>query len=88
MGTGTGITVFTWLVSITSSSFFIVWTVISISSWRFHEAIKAQGDPLFTEIFAWQAWGYPVPTVWLLINSLLLFICCIYAGLYPLVSPF
>ncbi|RVX73521.1 hypothetical protein B0A52_02409 [Exophiala mesophila] len=46
---GTGVTIFTWLSSITASAFFIVWIVIAITSLRFHSALKKQNDMLFTE---------------------------------------
>lgn len=84
---GTGTTIFIWLSSITASAFFIVWIVVSITSLRFHAALKKQKDMLFTEVFAWRCWWWPMPAIWLLAVSILLFICCIYSGLYPLVSP-
>ncbi|OMP88776.1 putative amino-acid permease, partial [Diplodia seriata] len=85
----TGAEVFTWLNSITSSSFFIVWGVISLTSWRFRAALKAQGDPLFNELYAWRCWAWPFPTVWLFTCTVLLLVCCIYIGLVPIVSlPF
>lgn len=84
---GTGTTIFIWLSSITASAFFIVWIVVAVTSLRFHAALKKQQDKLFTEVFAWRCWWWPVPAIWLLAVSILLFICCFYSGLYPLVSP-
>ncbi|KAE8454311.1 hypothetical protein EG329_005236 [Mollisiaceae sp. DMI_Dod_QoI] len=80
----TGITVFTWLVSITSSSFFIVWFVICITSWRFRAALKAQNDQLFTEVYAYRTWAWPIPPIWLFSGSTVLLVSCIYLGLYPI----
>ncbi|CZR61357.1 related to amino acid transport protein GAP1 [Phialocephala subalpina] len=80
----TGTTVFTWLVSITSSSFFIVWFVICITSWRFRAALKAQNDQLFTEVYAHRTWAWPIPVVWLFAGSTVLLVSCIYIGLYPI----
>jgi amino acid transporter len=90
--TATGIVVFTWLVSITSSSFFLVWFVIAITSWRFRAALKAQNDPLFTEVYAYRCMWWPIPPIYLFSGSCVLLVCCIYIGLYPIVrlpsSPF
>ncbi|KEF57301.1 uncharacterized protein A1O9_05218 [Exophiala aquamarina CBS 119918] len=81
---GTGTTIFIWLSSITASAFFIVWIVVAVTSLRFHAALKKQNDMLFTEVLAWRCWWWPVPAIWLLAVSTLLFICCLYSGLYPL----
>ena len=50
-----------WLVQITAAGFFVNWIIISFTSWRFHQAIKAQNDPLWTEIYAWRMQRYPIP---------------------------
>jgi len=81
---GSGSEVFTWLVSITSSSFFIVWFVICVTSWRFRAALKAQNDQLFTEVYAYRCMWWPFPPIYLFTCSTLLLICCIYIGLYPI----
>jgi amino acid permease len=31
------------------------WITIAFTNWRFHCALKAQNDPLFTEIYAWKS---------------------------------
>ncbi|OJD31730.1 amino acid permease [Diplodia corticola] len=82
----TGAEVFTWLNSITSSSLFIVWLVVCLTSWRFRAALKVQGDPLFNELHAWSCWAWPFPTAWLFVCSVLLLVCCIYIGLVPIGS--
>ncbi|KUJ18772.1 uncharacterized protein LY89DRAFT_774915 [Mollisia scopiformis] len=82
----TGTTIFNWLVSITSSAFFTVWIIISITSFRFRAALKKQKDPLFKEVFAFRTCAWPLPTIWLLTCSVFLLVCCIYSGLYPLGS--
>ncbi|KAL5322763.1 hypothetical protein ACEPPN_010739 [Leptodophora sp. 'Broadleaf-Isolate-01'] len=82
--TAGGIEVFTWLVSITSSSFFLVWFVLCITSFRFRAALKAQNDPLWTEAYAYQTWFWPIPVVWLFAGSTVLLVSCFYVGLYPI----
>jgi amino acid transporter len=76
----TGIEIFTWLASICSSSFFMVWIMISITSFRFRAALKAQADPLFTQQWAYKTSLWPYMPAWLLTGSTLLLICCIYQG--------
>lgn len=81
-----GLTVLNWLVSITSASFFTNWIIISITNWRFHLALKAQNDQLFSEVYAWKSTLWPLAPAWLMLISLLLLVCCIYAGAQPTVS--
>ncbi|CAG8954135.1 hypothetical protein HYFRA_00009239 [Hymenoscyphus fraxineus] len=82
----TGVQVFTWLVSIVSSSFFCVWFVIAIISFRFRAALRAQNDPLFTEIHAYKTSWWPFPPTYLFVGSIFPLIGCIYIGILPLVS--
>ncbi|KAH7348422.1 amino acid permease-domain-containing protein [Rhexocercosporidium sp. MPI-PUGE-AT-0058] len=82
--TAGGIEVFTWLVSITSSSFFLVWFGLCITSFRFRAALKAQNDLLRTEAYAYQTWVWPIPIVWLFAGSTVLLVSCFYVGLYPI----
>ncbi|KAL5343176.1 amino acid permease/ SLC12A domain-containing protein [Aspergillus crustosus] len=83
---GEGITVFNWMGQIASTGYFMVWLVISITSFRFRAALKAQADPLFTEVYAWKCAIWPIPPMWLLTC------CCFYIGtsfylaLYPIGS--
>lgn len=63
----------------------MVWGIIAIASLRFHAAVEKQQDQLFSEIFAWRAWCFPAPSVWLLICSIFLLVCCIHTGIKPLV---
>ncbi|GAB1200952.1 hypothetical protein APSETT444_010333 [Aspergillus pseudonomiae] len=44
-----GLTVLNWLIAISSASFFTNWGIIAFTNWRFHCALKAQKDQLFTE---------------------------------------
>lgn len=78
-----GVTVFTWFTSITSSSFFSIWIVLVIVSWRFRAALKAQNDPLFNQIYAWKANFWIFTISWLALGCALLTAACIYIGLYP-----
>ncbi|KAL1305501.1 hypothetical protein AAFC00_002374 [Neodothiora populina] len=82
----TGVTVFTWLVSITSAAYFMVWMIIVISSVRFRAALKAQNDPLFEELYAWRMTGWPFTPIYLMAMCILLLIACIYSGLYSVGS--
>jgi yeast amino acid transporter len=82
---GEGTTVFNWLSQIASTGFFMVWFVISIISFRFRAALKAQNDPLFTEIYAWKSTWWPFPPIWLLTCSLFYIGCSFYLALYPIV---
>ncbi|OJD34602.1 aat family amino acid transporter [Diplodia corticola] len=78
-----GVTIFTWFTSITSSSFFCVWIILVIVSWRFRAALKAQNDPLFDQVYSWSASFYYFTLAWLALGCALLTAACIYVGLYP-----
>lgn len=83
---GGGVTVFTWLTSLTSASFFINWMIMATTSWQFHRFLEAQNDGLFTEVYAWKSFKWPLAPVWLMTCCLVLLACCFTAGLKPLVS--
>ncbi|KAI8668783.1 AA-permease domain-containing protein [Fusarium keratoplasticum] len=78
-----GLKVLNWLISITSASFFTNWIIISFTNWRFHCALKAQNDKLFSEVYAWKSNAWPLGPGWLMLISLLLLVCCIYSGIEP-----
>lgn len=80
-----GITVFDWLAQIATTGYFMVWVVISITSFRFRAALKAQNDPLFTEAYAWRCSFWPLPPLWLLMCCGLYAACSFYLALYPIV---
>ncbi|KAI9741325.1 MAG: hypothetical protein M1834_003042 [Cirrosporium novae-zelandiae] len=82
----TGAIVFTWLSNVISSSFMLVWIIVSITSFRFRAAIKAQNDPLFTETYAYRCTLYPFPPTWLFLIGTLLLTSLIYTGLLPVGS--
>ncbi|XEU97447.1 hypothetical protein FSHL1_002733 [Fusarium sambucinum] len=79
-----GRTAFTWLISITSASFFCMWIIIAFTSFRFHRALKQQNDPLFTEPYAWKSTGWPLAPTWLLAICVLLTVSCFAIGIKPL----
>lgn len=83
-----GITVFNWLAQIATTGYFMVWVVIAITSFRFRAALKAQNDPLFTEIYSWQCSLWPLPPIWLLACCSLYTGCSFYLALYPIVSSY
>ncbi|KZF26119.1 AAT family amino acid transporter, variant [Xylona heveae TC161] len=74
---------FTWLISISSACYFVNWIVISISSWQFRRALKAQNDNLFSQPYAWKSSLWPLAPTWLFVISLLLIACCFIAGINP-----
>ncbi|KAJ5129995.1 uncharacterized protein N7515_006034 [Penicillium bovifimosum] len=76
-----GLTVLNWLISITSASFFTNWIIMSFVNWRFHGALEAQHDPLFTEIYAWRSSCWPLAPAWLTLISVFLLVCCILSGI-------
>ncbi|CAG8180173.1 unnamed protein product [Penicillium salamii] len=78
-----GLTVLNWLISITSASFFTNWIIISFVNWRFHRALEAQNDPLFTEVYAWKSSLWPLAPAWLMIISIFLLVCCVFLGIKP-----
>ncbi|KAM0205559.1 hypothetical protein ACHAPQ_011829 [Fusarium lateritium] len=79
-----GRTAFTWLISITSASFFCMWIIIGFTSFQFHRALKLQNDPLFTEPYAWKSIGWPLAPTWLLSICALLTASCFAIGIKPL----
>ncbi|KAJ0382374.1 hypothetical protein COL922a_012708 [Colletotrichum nupharicola] len=81
-----GLTVLNWLISITSASFFTNWIIISFTNWRFHAALKAQNDPLFSQVYAWKSTAWPLASAWLMLISLLLLACCLVCGIDPIGS--
>lgn len=80
-----GTTVFNWLAQVASTGYFMVWFVISITSFRFRAALKAQNDPLFNEIYAWRTSLWPFPPIWLFSCCLFYISCSFYLALYPIV---
>jgi yeast amino acid transporter len=78
------VTALNWLVNITSSCYFFNWFIIAFTSWRFHQALKAQNDRLFSEIYAWQSTKWPLAPAWLSIVSTLIFAGCWQASIIPL----
>jgi amino acid transporter len=80
-----GITVFNWLAQIASTGYFMVWVVISITSFRFRAALKAQDDPLLLQTYAWKCSCWPLPPTWLLTCCAFYTGCSFYLALYPIV---
>ncbi|KAL6364822.1 hypothetical protein LRP88_00795 [Fusarium phalaenopsidis] len=74
---------FTWLLSITSASFFSVWFIIALTNYRFRQAVEAQNDHLFSEEYAWTSSWWPAAPLWTATVAMLLFVCCIYAAVDP-----
>lgn len=64
----------------------MMWMIIAITNWRFRQALRAQDDKLFREVYAWSAWKWPLPPWYLLTISTLLLACCLATSIDPLVS--
>lgn len=75
---------FGWLLSITSSAYFSVWIIISFTNYRFRQAVKAQNDELLEEQYAWRSSWWPLAPAWLMLISVMLLICCLFAAIDPL----
>jgi amino acid transporter len=63
-----GLEVLNWLISITSTSSFINWAIISFTSFRFRAAVKAQKSSIFNGPYGWKSPYWPLaPTTVLVI---------------------
>ncbi|KAK2804521.1 hypothetical protein FQN50_006596 [Emmonsiellopsis sp. PD_5] len=82
---GKGYEVLNWFIGITSASFFTNWAIVAFTSLRFHAALKAQGIPIFSELYGWQSFMWPLAPVMTLTISALLLVCLIYGGVVPVV---
>ncbi|KAB8207237.1 proline-specific permease [Aspergillus parasiticus] len=78
-----GVTVLNWLIAISSASFFTNWGIIAFTNWRFHCALKAQKDKLFSETYGWKSTFWPSAPAWLMLVSLMLLACCVGCGVKP-----
>ncbi|KAI4108590.1 MAG: hypothetical protein LQ339_002106 [Xanthoria mediterranea] len=78
-----GVVALNWFVSITSASFFINWMIVAFTSWRFHKTLAAQNDPLFSGLYAWKSFMWPLAPVRLMSICVLLLICCFYVDAKP-----
>jgi amino acid transporter len=84
-GTGKGLEVLNWLISITSASFFINWAIVAFTSFRFRAAVKAQNAPIFSGSYSWKSPLWPLAPAGALVISTLLLICLLYSSIEPLV---
>ncbi|KAF4459808.1 Amino acid polyamine transporter I [Fusarium albosuccineum] len=75
-----------WFISITSTSFFMNWAIVALTSFRFRAALRAQNDPLFSEAYAWKVNFWPLGPMVVLCICVLMLACCILAGAFPLNS--
>ncbi|KAF4827568.1 Amino-acid permease GAP3 [Colletotrichum tropicale] len=78
-----GTTALNWFISITSASFFSNWAVIAFTNLRFHAALRAQNDKIFSQNFAWKSIAWPFAPIWGLIISSMLLVCLVYAAVNP-----
>ncbi|KAL4799770.1 amino acid permease/ SLC12A domain-containing protein [Aspergillus venezuelensis] len=80
---GSGYEVLNWFISITSASFFINWAITAFTSFRFRAAIKAQNMPIFKESYSWQSPFWPLAPATVMLISILLLVCLLYASIEP-----
>ncbi|KAL4942451.1 hypothetical protein BDV06DRAFT_211800 [Aspergillus oleicola] len=80
---GSGYEVLNWFISITSESFFINWAITAFTSFRFRAAVKAQNMPLFKESYSWQSPFWALAPATVMVISVLLLICLLYASIKP-----
>ncbi|KAI8197845.1 hypothetical protein KHU50_009264 [Colletotrichum sp. SAR 10_65] len=80
---GGGTTALNWFISITSASFFSNWAIIAFTNLRFHAALRAQNDKIFSQNFAWKSIAWPFAPIWGLIISSMLLLCLVYAAVNP-----
>ncbi|CAJ0555429.1 Ff.00g054940.m01.CDS01 [Fusarium sp. VM40] len=73
-----------WFISITSASFFSNWAIIAFTSFFFHRALKAQGDDIFSQKYAWKSSAWPSSPTHLMLVCLLLLISLFYSAIKPL----
>ncbi|EQB47159.1 amino acid permease [Colletotrichum gloeosporioides Cg-14] len=78
-----GTTALNWFISITSASFFSNWAIIALTNLRFHAALRAQNDKIFSQNFAWKSIAWPFAPIWGLIISSMLLVCLVYAAVNP-----
>ncbi|KAJ0362661.1 hypothetical protein COL154_006106 [Colletotrichum chrysophilum] len=81
-----GTTALNWFISITSASFFSNWAIIAFTNLRFHAALRAQNDKIFSQNFAWKSIAWPFAPIWGLIISSMLMVCLVYAAVNPSVE--
>ncbi|KAF2703699.1 amino acid permease [Pleomassaria siparia CBS 279.74] len=79
-----GIEVFNWISQIAGTGYFMVWVFVAITSFRFRAALKAQGDTLLSEPYAWPCSLWPIPPILLLACCTLYVGCSFYLALYPI----
>ncbi|KAF9890819.1 hypothetical protein FE257_005390 [Aspergillus nanangensis] len=75
-----GIVALNWLINIITTAEICNWLIVGFVSFRFHAALKAQGDGLWKERYAWKSFYWPLAPAWLLLTALLYLIGCLYLG--------
>ncbi|KAI5779966.1 AAT family amino acid transporter [Peziza echinospora] len=78
-----GAEVFSWFTSISGMAFFLAWMVIIVCNWRFHAALKAQGDTTLERRFAYRATLWPWMSIAGFVAIVFMVGCQFYVCLYP-----
>jgi amino acid transporter len=76
-----GLEVLNWLISITSTSFFINWAIIAFTSFRFRAAAKAQKASIFNGPYGWKSPYWPLAPTTVLVISAFLLVCVLYLSI-------
>ncbi|OGE55958.1 hypothetical protein PENARI_c003G02349 [Penicillium arizonense] len=76
-----GLEVLNWLISITSTSFFINWAIIAFTSFRFRAAVKAQKGSIFNGPYGWKSPYWPLAPTTVLVISAFLLVCVLYLSI-------
>ena len=82
-----GAVAFTWFSSISAFVSLIAWTVIPITNWYMHRALRAQGDRAFQERYAYRNRFWPCGSVFLFTASVVVIGCTFYVSLFPIGGP-
>ncbi|KAB8356667.1 hypothetical protein FH972_024244 [Carpinus fangiana] len=79
----TGALVFSWFSAISGMAFFLAWLTIIACNWRFHAALKAQGDTTLEQPYAFRASLWPWYSILGFVSILFMVICQFIVSVWP-----
>ncbi|CAI7602387.1 unnamed protein product [Penicillium viridicatum] len=82
----TGGIIFSWFSSVSATSYFLSWLVISITNIQMRRAFKSQEDDVWKLPHAWKQRLFPLATVFLFTSTLLVLILTAYVAADPIDS--
>ncbi|KAL1616870.1 hypothetical protein SLS56_011238 [Neofusicoccum ribis] len=80
----TGAVVFGWFSSISGLTFFFAWLTIIACNWRFHAAVKAQGDDVLQKRYQFKATLWPWLSVLAFVMIVFMIICQFCVSIKPI----